>query len=258
MDAPAASAPTEFRPAFARFLRLWAWATVAGILAGVLVFGVGGRIAMRILAVTSSDAVQGAFTDDGLEIGEVTLEGTIGLILFGGIFGGVIGGWFYAIIRQFLPTTPTRRRWAGAAIGVAIGTQLFVDSEGRDFSILEPIWLPVALFVLLSGLFGFLVPLIADRLRNWYETTPLRFPRFLAFAPLLLVIPTGIGFVVGLAVCALGAVSTTQSRPSWVTPAGRVLLVAVLAYTASIGVREVTEIERRDPKPSDFVEPEFD
>ena len=184
--APTAVAP-PFRSQFNAYLRRFAWASVSGIVAGLLVIGLGGRLAMRILAITSSDAVHGAFTDAGEQINEFTLDGTIGLMIFGGAFGGLVGGWLYALIRSLLPEAKGARLRACALIGMAVGAPVFVEPGKRDFSILDPLWLAVALFVVLSAVFAIVVSLIAERWRGFYETTPLRFPRMLAFAPMILV-----------------------------------------------------------------------
>lgn len=256
---PAEITPVEqaFRPAFARYLRLLAWVTGSGILTGVLVFGVGGRIAMRVLALTSSDAVQGAFTDDGEEIGEVSLGGTIGLVVFGGVFGGVVGGLAYGLIRAFLPTDAAWRRRACALIGAGVGTQLFVNPGDRDFSILDPLWLVVALFVALSTLYGILIPTVAERLRGFYESAPLRLPHLLAFAPLAFLVLAPPFLLGGLLVGVVYTRLVGRERPAWVTVAGRAVLTFVVLYAAVAGVSEIADVEGRDPRPSDFVEPEF-
>ena len=58
---------------------------VAGILVGVLVGGVGLRLAMLLLRVTSPDYAIGAESDDGFVIGDVSLLGTYQLLALGGL-----------------------------------------------------------------------------------------------------------------------------------------------------------------------------
>jgi hypothetical protein len=48
---------------------------------GLLVGGVLGRLAMRLLAVTSGQSAQGGVTDDQAIVGEATLRGTVTLAL---------------------------------------------------------------------------------------------------------------------------------------------------------------------------------
>ena len=49
-----------------RFVRSLAIAVSAGTIAGVLVGGLGSRLAMRIMAATSGDDAQGAITEADL------------------------------------------------------------------------------------------------------------------------------------------------------------------------------------------------
>src|SRR5688572_8223885 len=50
-------------------------------LAGVLTIGAGSRLMMRVLAATSSDDVQGRLTDAEEVIGEVSVGGSVFLII---------------------------------------------------------------------------------------------------------------------------------------------------------------------------------
>lgn len=81
--------------------RLWVL-IVAGVPIGVVVAGVGSRLAMLVLRLTSPDTVVGATSDDGFEIGRFTLGGTKNLLGLGAmvglfvalpaLFGAVIAG----------------------------------------------------------------------------------------------------------------------------------------------------------------------
>src|ERR1044071_7492543 len=46
----------------------------SGAIAGALVGGIGGRLAMLLLRLTSPDAVTGMISDDGFEIGVVSFD----------------------------------------------------------------------------------------------------------------------------------------------------------------------------------------
>jgi hypothetical protein len=62
---------------------------LAGLLCGGLIGGVGGRLAMFILRLTSSDSLHGVETDDGFTIGSFT-GATVFLVIataFLGAFG---------------------------------------------------------------------------------------------------------------------------------------------------------------------------
>ena len=259
MDTVAVPAPTsEFGAAFVRYFRLWSWATVSGIIVGIPVVGLLSRVAMRVLAVTSGDAVQGAFSDDAEEIGKITAEGTIGFILIAGLFFGVVGGWLYALLRSIFPADRRRRMLASAVVATALSVSFLVKPDSRDFAILRPLWLAVASFAAIAFVFGLLVPIVAERLRGFYETAPLRFPHLLAFAPMLLLLPLFPLLIAGLVAGVIYALVRASPAPRWLITAARIgLLAATLALTIN-GIAQITRLEGRDPQPADFIEPVFD
>jgi hypothetical protein len=117
-------------------LRGFAAVFVAGGVAGLLVGGLGSRIAMRIGALTARDAAHGLTTEAGATIGRITLEGTVFLIVFAGVGSALVGTAFYLATRAWLP----RRRWLRAlAFGglelVVLGTVL-LDPANPDFTTL--------------------------------------------------------------------------------------------------------------------------
>ncbi|MEX1126423.1 MAG: hypothetical protein WD895_01220 [Acidimicrobiia bacterium] len=135
---------------------------VGGIPFGVLVAGVGSRLAMFLLRVTSSDRVVGITSDDGFTIGQVTLGGTYNLLMLGAAVG-IIGAGAYLVVAPWL-IGPTwfRRLTTGLASAAVVGSML-VHADGIDFTLLEPTWLAIGLFVALPGLFGTLVGSAVDR-----------------------------------------------------------------------------------------------
>jgi hypothetical protein len=133
-----------------------------GAASGLLWGGVGGRIAMRIVMLTSSDAVRGVTSDDGFEIG--TFSGaTVFLLIFTTILGA-IAGCIYGLIRM-ITAGPT---WAvAAAVTVATaaaGGAGIVHVDGIDFRFLEPLWLTAGLFVLIPGMWALTVVLATEHL----------------------------------------------------------------------------------------------
>ena len=118
---------------------------------------------MRILFLTSSDAVKGLTSDDGFEIGRISGD-TIVLLIFTTILGA-IAGLLYGLLRMLL-------RGPGwlIAIGVGIATAagagggLIVNADGIDFRVLDPLWLAVGLFLLIPGAWGITVVLLTERL----------------------------------------------------------------------------------------------
>ena len=134
---------------------------VAGVAAGVLAAGAGGRLVMRLLAATSPDA-HGNLTEAGEKIGEITLGGTLGFIFFTGIPAGLLSGALYALVAPVLPR--------GRARGIALGVLLLVlaatridplRSDSADFLLLDPAWLAVLGFSVLALFQGMLTDALA-------------------------------------------------------------------------------------------------
>jgi len=89
-------------------------ATLAGIIAGAIVGGVGGRIAMRVTGFVAGPSVAGVTTTNGNRVGEITLGGTIGVLLVG-VALGVLGGLVYAVVEPWLRRLGP---WQGLGFGV--------------------------------------------------------------------------------------------------------------------------------------------
>ena len=137
-------------------------AAAVGAAAGLVWGGIGGRIAMRVVLLTSNEHVRGLTSDDGFEIG--TFSGaTIVLLILTTILGGMAG--FGVGVIRMVTSGPT---WA-VAIGTSLATASFagasiVHTDGVDFRLLDPLWLTVGLFVLLPGLWGATVVVVTERL----------------------------------------------------------------------------------------------
>lgn len=129
---------------------------VGGVPAGVLLVGVGSRLAMLVLRVTSPDRVRGVTSDDGFIIGRVTLAGTYNLLLLGaGV--GIIGAGTYRMVAPWLIGPNWFRRLTTGLAAGAVGGAMLVHADGIDFTLLGPTWLAIGLFVALPGLFGTLI-----------------------------------------------------------------------------------------------------
>ena len=138
---------------------------VGGIPVGVLVGGVGSRLAMLLLRVTSPDQVVGVISDDGFIIGRVTLGGTYNLLMLGAVVG-VIGAGAYRMVPPWLiGSTWIRRLTIGLASAAVIGSML-VHADGVDFTLLQPTWLAIGLFVALPALFGVVIGPAVDAVRR--------------------------------------------------------------------------------------------
>jgi hypothetical protein len=126
---------------------------LVGAVAGATIGGLGGRLAMRILFLTSDDAVKGVESDDGFAIGRFSYVDTAGLILVA-TFLGVVAALAYFAVH---PALGERGRWhvllAATYFGV-VGGAVIVHRGGVDFTLLEPAWLAIALFVVICAAFG--------------------------------------------------------------------------------------------------------
>lgn len=142
--------------------RLWIL-IVAGIPTGVVVAGLGSRLAMLVLRLTSPDQVRGMTSDDGFEIGRVTFSGTYNLLFLGAVVGVIGAATYRAVAPWLLGPVWFRRCTVAAASGVVVGSML-VHSEGIDFHVLKPMWLAVGLFVALPAAFGASIAVVVDRI----------------------------------------------------------------------------------------------
>ena len=119
---------------------------MAGVSVGILVIGLGSRLAMLVLRVTSPSPVVGMESDDGFEIGRITLSGTFQLLALGAAVG-VIGALAYVAVAPWLIGPGWfRRLTVGLTAGALVGSMVIVPG-GIDFTFLEPTWLAVVFFV---------------------------------------------------------------------------------------------------------------
>jgi hypothetical protein len=149
-----------------------AMGVVAGGLAGFVWGGVGGRIAMRVIFLTSDERVRGLTSDDGFEIGRISFDSLFLLIALT-IVGAFLGGG-YGVLRMFLQG-PVWLLSAGMAVMVgAAGGALVVNADGIDFRLLKPLSLAVAMFMALPALWGATVPVVTERLLSIRKVFPER------------------------------------------------------------------------------------
>jgi hypothetical protein len=215
-----------------------------GLVAGVIVGGLGSRLAMRVLAATSPLA-RGFETDFGATVGEITAGGTLFLLILGGLLG-MIGGILYLAVRGLLP----RSAWlAGSAFGVvllALSGRLLVDPNNLDFVILSPLPLAVVLFSALPLVFGLaLVPLA-----RWMEPAILGNDRVGLLIALVLIGLAPLALAGGFGLLALGITLLV----SWAGPSvgsgmrtavrlvGSVLLAAVVVWRGALFVAGLIEL----------------
>ena len=136
----------------------------AGLTTGILVGGFGSRIAMRISAVLGGEEIAGLITENGNVVGDITVDGTVGLLIFAGLPFGIAGGWLYVLIRRWLPGP---RWWHGLLFGtlllMTLGA-LVINNDNPDFTQLGHTAVNVTMFAMLFVLFGLLVAPITGAL----------------------------------------------------------------------------------------------
>jgi hypothetical protein len=242
---PAVGEPTDPPPVglvVRRYLWYLAVAVAAGAAAGILAAGAGGRLVMRLLAVTAGADAQGQLTEAEELVGRISVDGTIGFVVFTGLFFGLPSAAGYLLLRRWLP--------AGRAGGLAYGALLLVVASTRleplrrgnpDFDLVGPGWLAVTAFAALVVFHGMLVAALAGRLSRAVPLLAARPGAVAVHAPLLLLVLPGpsvalllviVGVVVVLVSRLPAVVAAWHARP--VVPVGRVAL-AVAALVAFPG-----------------------
>jgi hypothetical protein len=131
---------------------------ISGVLAGIVVGGLGGRLVMRIAALLHPDTI-GAFTENGNRIGDITLDGTLALVMIG-LISCAMAGAIWVIVSPWIPGRAEVRALLTAGIGIAIGTPLLIIGGNPDFVILEHDPAVVALLVALVGAIGLSIALL--------------------------------------------------------------------------------------------------
>jgi hypothetical protein len=217
-------------------LRCYLWyltvAVTAGLGAGILAAGAGGRLVMRLLAVTAGADAQGRITEADQLVGRITVDGTLGFVVFTGLFFGLASGLVYLLLHRWLPAG-----WVG---GLAYGVMLLIVAGTRleplrrdnpDFDLVGPGWLSVAAFSTLVIFHGLLVAALAGRLSR---AVPLLTPSsgaIAAHAPLLLL---GLLVPLGLLASVVGVVVVGASRIPQVVAAMRARRLAVVGRLALV------------------------
>ena len=234
---------------------------MAGAIVGIVVAGVGGRIVMRLAALVVPGAT-GALTENGNRIGDITLSGSLGLLLFAGLFFGVSAGTVWVVVSPWIPGVGLARAILAMPIAVALGTLGLIRRENRDFSVLGHDPTVVAMLIALIALIGLSMALVDGWLdRRLPHATSAR-----TGAALLYVIVTLLGAVfvlplvvsgyfapesrwVGIALVVIGLATVYRwvlrfrghPRPTTIlTIAGRTALLAAVVLGFAAAVPEIS------------------
>lgn len=140
-------------------------ATLAGLIAGIVVGGPLGRVVMRVSGFMAGPGMVGVRTSNGNRVGDITLEGTIALILFVGVATGVAGGVLYAGSEPWLRRS---RPWNGVIFGIGLFAAVgftTLDPSNVDFARFGSAPVNVAMFAALFVVFGIATAWLLERLR---------------------------------------------------------------------------------------------
>ena len=210
--------------AFARRALLGA---AAGGFAGIAIGGIGGRLAMLLLRLTSPDYVLGLQTDDGFEVGVVTFD-TLNLLAATALLGAV-AGLFVSLALLLMPWGWAP--WAWALPGATVGGAALIRDEGLDFTLLDPLWLAVVMFVAIPALGLLCTAWLVRRWEKWWWLDRRR-----TVIAAVSAWPIFVFFPVALAVLALAAVWGAAAQRSDVRRLARGRLGVTLATCAFAGV----------------------
>ncbi|MGH2597071.1 MAG: hypothetical protein ACRDH7_14075 [Actinomycetota bacterium] len=220
-------------------------AVVAGLSMGALVGGIGGRIAMFVLRLTSDASLHGAETDDGFIIGQIS-SSTLFLIIVTGVLG-VIGGVFYLAVRSWLPVL-----WRAASFGMfggIVGGAGVIHPGGTDFTLLDPLPLAIAMFIALPAIYGVVVSRVIDRRLHGDsgpDASPVWIVGLIPLVAMGFLGPTGLGLSVGMLAIWIVHRKAPRIATIWgsrvVVWMGRAGLLAVTAVALASLVRDITQI----------------
>jgi hypothetical protein len=198
-------------------------ASLAGTIAGVLVGGLLGRVVMRISGFTAGPAMVGARTENGNPVGDITLAGTLALVVFTGLASGLLGGIVYAVVEPWLRRV---RPWHGLALGVGLFLAfgfLVLDPFNFDFRRFGVAALNVAMFAALFVIFGVVTAWLFDKVKTLRTGTSLT-ARVVDAAAWFAIVPAALTAVlIAMAVEGFGQVAT-------ISIAGPLLIAAIVRW----------------------------
>ena len=230
---------------------------LTGIIVGLVGGGIGGRIVMRLAAIVVPGS-EGAITENGNRIGDITAGGTVALLVFGMFIGGGVAT-IWVVVSPWIPGAGLRRAVLTMPIAVALGAPALIVGSNPDFAVLGHDPVVVAILVGLIGLIGLLFALVDDTLERRLPAAV--GPALTAYGTIVIVgvaFALGILFsfltdwrfivqLMGLVLIGLGLATILdwvqrlkgRPRPSWLTNAGRIGLGVAVVVGAARSLPEI-------------------
>jgi hypothetical protein len=217
---------------------------LSGFACGAIIGGLGGRLAMFVLRLTSSPRLHGMKTDDGFIIGRISGD-TLFLVGVSSVLG-ILTGVLYLLIRGWLPKL--HRPSIYGALGAVVGGELFIRPGGTDFTLIDPLLVAVVMFILLPGAHGMAVAALIERFLSRSGIGPLWISwvlLLLGLLPLAVLGPFGLGLVLLLGVGWLLNRQVPLAKVWTLSPAvwtGRAVITASGVFASVILVKDVVEV----------------
>lgn len=224
-------------------LRRTAIAAVACGVAGVLVGGIASRLVMRIAALAAPGA-RGLLTENGNVVGEITLPGTVALLVFGGIGSAIVGAGAFVVFDPWLPRRTVMRGLVLGGFLLAFAGTLVIDAANADFVLLGNRTLNVTLFSSLFPAFGLVAsgtaafldrripPAASLSLRQWALTVAVGLPVVPGIIGLALAVAPRFGLALVGARAAVAAARALERRGR--TPIARAVFVLATGTVALV------------------------
>jgi hypothetical protein len=196
---------------------------------------------MFILRLTSDASVRGLESDDGFIIGRFSFFDTSQLILVTMVMGSIVG-LIVVAGRPFFPKRGMTLAWTLA--GALTGGAILVHRDGVDFTVLEPHWLAVALFVVVPAAgAGGIAELVELYRRFWWRNWRMSLLAGVAAVPSVIFFPVALAALL-VGACWWAAMRSVWLRalPSWL-PA-RVAAIVVYMLIVALGAIDLVKEAR--------------
>ena len=223
--------------AMAARLRDAAIVVIGAGIAGALVGGLGSRLVMRLAALAAPE-VRGTMTENGNVVGDITLGGTIALMIVAGLSSTVFGAGAFVVARPWLPRRTVARGLVFGGFLLALAGPAVVDAANADFVVLGDRLLNVAMFSALFIAFGLVASSAVSVLDRRVPPAASLSPRMWALSAVcaLPVVPgvigVGVAFASQLGIPLIGAWLAMISAPA-VDRSGRHGLAQLLRMGAT-------------------------